>query len=93
MEKKITINPQEYCGEDWEFYGVDTYCTPAFISAFGSEHMRVAFVAHMLIQETYPDGHWDYLQTFHCDGIDFWIISDCPKGKTGHITILLPSDY
>jgi len=96
LTEKVIMNEQEYQDNHYQFYGVPMVCTPAFINCFGVEHMDVAFVAHQMIAEKYPNKNWDYLQTFSYKGKEFWCIADADQNKKWedeHITFLLPSDY
>ena len=92
----IIMNAQERDDEQYDFYDVPAVCTPNFLYAFGEEALWIGHLALMMIKERYPEGNWDYLQTFRFRGIDFWIISDAPRGEDiidRHITFLLPEDY
>ncbi|MBR1650702.1 MAG: hypothetical protein IJ691_06010 [Lachnospiraceae bacterium] len=92
----LYMKEQERDDEQYDFFDVPAVCTPSFIYAFGEEAMWIGHLALMMIRERYPNGNWDYLQSFRFKEIDFWVISDAPRGEPGldrHITFLLPGDY
>ena len=96
LTEQVIMNEQEFQDNHYQYYGVPMVCTRAFQEAFGAEYMNVAFAAHQMIAEKYPDKNWDGLQTFSYKGIAFWCIADAAqeeKWEDEHITFLLPSDY
>lgn len=91
LKGKVTIQEQEVSG-NYKFVGIPMYMTKGFQETFGEETNAVAFTAHMLLLEKYPNDA-DYFQVFlysYPDGkeVKFWLIND-----VSHMTFLLPSEY
>ena len=62
LKGKVTIQEQEVSG-NYKFVGIPMYMTKGFQETFGEETNAVAFTAHMLLLEKYPNDA-DYFQVF-----------------------------